>query len=81
MLLRRPPQFEKTVLDRGDESARHVGSTGGLQMDAIAAGPVAGGDLPAGERDWLAEHGIGWESTGSSGPSSPAAMGLCFVNN
>jgi hypothetical protein len=62
LLLRRPPQFEKTVLEPGDEWAMHVGSTGGLEAGAMAAEPAAPRDLPAPERDWLAEHGIEWEA-------------------
>src|SRR5580693_9731732 len=31
LLLRRPPKFEKVVLEPGDEWAAHVGATGGLQ--------------------------------------------------
>jgi hypothetical protein len=62
LLLRRPPQFEKTVLEPGDEWAMHVGSTGGLEPGAMAAEPAAPRDLPAQERDWLAEHGIEWEA-------------------
>ena len=56
MLIRRPPEFEKTVLEPGDEWAPHVGSAGGLEMTA----PARRGDLPAGDRGWLAEHGIEW---------------------
>jgi hypothetical protein len=37
LLFRRPPAFEKTVLERGDEWAAHVGSAGGLQMGAMQA--------------------------------------------
>jgi len=60
LLLRRPPAFEKVVLDRGDEWAAHVGSTGGLQVAVADAHPAPLGDLPAQARDWLADHGIEW---------------------
>jgi hypothetical protein len=56
--LRRPPAFEKIVLDPGDEEAAHVGGTGGLEVRA--ASPAGPGDLLAAERRWLAEHGIVW---------------------
>jgi hypothetical protein len=56
--LRRPPAFEKTVLDPGDEWAAHVGGAGGLEVRAAAASP---GGLPAAERRWLAGHGIAWK--------------------
>jgi hypothetical protein len=61
LLLRRPPQFEKIVLERGDEWAAHVGGTGGLQPAAMNAGPAGPGDLRPLDRTWLSEHGIDWE--------------------
>jgi hypothetical protein len=61
LLLRRPPAFEKIVLERGDEWAAHVGSTGGLDMAAPQTRPGRPADLPARDRGWLAEHGIEWE--------------------
>jgi hypothetical protein len=61
LLIRRPPAFEKIVLERGDEWAAHVGSTGGLEMAAPEALPARPGDLPAHDRGWLAEHGIEWK--------------------
>ena len=61
LLIRRPPEFEKIVLDRGDEWAAHVGGTGGLRMDPVKTGPADPGHLPAQEHDWLAAHGIDWE--------------------
>ncbi|HEY6312274.1 MAG TPA: hypothetical protein VIY52_15915 [Streptosporangiaceae bacterium] len=60
LLLRRPPQFEKIVLERGDEWAAHVGGTGGLQPAAMNARPADSGDLRPGDRTWLSEHGIDW---------------------
>jgi hypothetical protein len=60
LLLRRPPDFEKIVLEPGDESAAHVGGNCGLQPTAITADPAQSSQLPAPDRDWLAEHGIGW---------------------
>ncbi len=56
LLIRRPPAFQKIVLEPGDEQAAHVGATGGLRMAGLR--PDA---LQAGDRDWLAEHGIDWE--------------------
>ena len=59
--LRRPPAFEKIVLDPGDEWAAHVGGTGGGEAGTVAASPAGPGGLPAREREWLAEHGITWK--------------------
>jgi hypothetical protein len=61
LLFRRPPAFEKIVLDRGDEWATHVGGTGGLQVDTMEVRPADPEDLPAQERSWLAAHGIEWK--------------------
>jgi hypothetical protein len=60
LLLRRPPEFEKVVLDRGDEWTMHVGATGGLRLGPMEANPAGPGDLPTRDRGWLAEHGIEW---------------------
>lgn len=59
LLMRRPPAFEKTVLEHGDEWITHVGGTGGLQVTSTDAQPATG-DLPPRAREWLAEHGIEW---------------------
>jgi hypothetical protein len=61
LLLRRPPEFKKVVLDRGDEWAMHVGATGGLQLGPMEAQPASPGDLPVADRSWLAGHGIEWK--------------------
>jgi hypothetical protein len=66
LLMRRPPAFEQIVLDRGDESAAHVGGTGGLQADGMRARPTGAMSLSDRERGWLAEHGITWEPDGNS---------------
>jgi hypothetical protein len=59
--IRRPPEFEKIVLAPGDESAAHLGGTGGLQLTPVTASPASAGRLAAQDRDWLAAHGINWE--------------------
>jgi hypothetical protein len=62
LLLRRPPEFDKVVLDRGDETVAHVGGTAGVRITGVSAFPALTGRLPAAERDWLAAHGIDWEA-------------------
>jgi hypothetical protein len=59
--LRRPPAFEKIVLDPGDEWAAHVGGTGGVEVGQVAASPAGPGGPAAQERRWLADHGMAWE--------------------
>jgi hypothetical protein len=61
LLLRKPPEFEHIVLERGDEWAAHVGGSGGLQPAAMTVRPAEPGDLPSKDRAWLSEHGIDWE--------------------
>lgn len=59
MLLSWPPNYEKLVLDRGDETVPHSGGTGGMQISAEATPQVpAPGDH---DRSWLADNGIDWE--------------------
>jgi hypothetical protein len=60
MLLRRPPAFEKIVLERGDEWAAHTGSTGGLQMGATVVQPPDTGNVSPRDHGWLGAHGIAW---------------------
>jgi hypothetical protein len=55
--MRRPPAFEQTVLERGDEWVTHVGGTAGIRMAAIQARSGGPSDR---ERGWLAEHGMAW---------------------
>jgi hypothetical protein len=57
--IRRPPAFEKIVLERGDEWAAHVGSTGGPQIAAMNTRPALG-ELSPHAREWLEAQGIEW---------------------
>ena len=61
LLFRRPPAFEKVVLDRGDERAAHVGGSSGLHIAAADLAPAQAADLRASDRNWLAAQGIAWE--------------------
>ncbi len=60
LLLRRPPAFERIVLDRGDERAVHVSGTGGLRIGAVDTRP-AHSELSEQACEWLEAHGIEWE--------------------
>jgi hypothetical protein len=62
LLLRRPPAFEKIVLERGDEWAAHVG--GSVDGPRVAAVNTLR-ELSAQAREWLAAHGIDWETGGT----------------
>jgi len=40
LVLRWSPEYEKLVLSRGDEHARHAGGTGGLSVRGVVAAPA-----------------------------------------
>ena len=61
MLLRWPPNYEKLVLERGDEAAIHVGGKGGLRVGQIAVAPATVGEVPQAEQQWLRDNGIDWD--------------------
>ncbi len=65
MLLRWPPHYEKLVLEPGDEASDHVGSKGGLRVNAAAPAPQAPREVPDSGRQWLREHGIDWDGAPS----------------
>lgn len=75
LLIRRPPEFEKTVLAPGDEAAAHVGGTGGLRPESMTARPASTGRLAEQDRDWLAAHGIHWEPRPPGGRQSGPPSG------
>lgn len=70
LLFRRPPAFEKIVLERGDERTAHVGGAGGPQAAAMEVRPARPGDLPAQDHGWLAGHGIEWGPDDTAGHPS-----------
>lgn len=61
MLLRWPPNYEKLVLEHGDESAIHVGGKGGLRVGQVAVAPAPAAEMPQTERQWLHDNGIDWD--------------------
>jgi hypothetical protein len=56
ILLRWPPNYEKLVLDRGDETVSHGGGTGGTRIN-VEISPSPDDD----DRAWLAANGIAWQ--------------------
>jgi hypothetical protein len=60
MLLRWPPNYEKLVLEHGDDAVVHVGGKGGLRVGKAEVTPAAEPDVPAGEQQWLRDNGIDW---------------------
>src|SRR5690349_7691125 len=60
MLLRWPPNYQKLVLDEGDESAVHVGGKGGLQMSSVGVVASSAGEVPPADLRWLRDNGIDW---------------------
>jgi hypothetical protein len=59
LLIRRPPAFEKVVLERGDEAASHIGGTG-LRMSTAETRRGDASGVRDADRGWLAAHGIEW---------------------
>jgi hypothetical protein len=66
LLLRRPPEFEQIVLERGDEWIAHSGGAGGLQPAQFTTRAVSLSSPSESERGWLADHGIAWGPSGNS---------------
>jgi hypothetical protein len=60
LLLRWPPNYEKLVLDPGDESAVHAGGKGGARIGRVTAEPIDNREQETTDRDWLRDHGIDW---------------------
>jgi hypothetical protein len=63
LLLRWPPDYEKLVLEHGDDTAIHVGGKGGLQAGEVAVPSAASGEVQGDERQWLRDNGIDWDGT------------------
>jgi hypothetical protein len=61
MLLRWPPDYEKLVLEHGDDNAIHVGGKGGVRVGQVVVAPARSADVPSGERQWLHDIGIDWD--------------------
>ena len=61
MLLRWPPDYEKLVLEHGDDTAVHVGGKGGLRVGQAVVAPAVAADVPDDERQWLQDIGIDWD--------------------
>jgi hypothetical protein len=61
MLLRWPPNYEKLVLEHGDDTAIHVGEKGGLRVGQVMVAPASAADVPAAERQWLHDIGVDWD--------------------
>lgn len=61
MLLRWPPDYEKLVLEHGDDNAIHVGGKGGVRADQVVVAPARSAEVPSTEREWLHDIGIDWD--------------------
>ncbi|MGE5292344.1 MAG: hypothetical protein ACM3ML_35190 [Micromonosporaceae bacterium] len=63
VLLRWPPDFERLVLEHGDDTAVHVGGKGGVRMGGVEVTLAPATDLPSEARQWLRDNGIDWDGT------------------
>lgn len=61
MLLRWPPDYEKLVLEHGDETAIHVGGKGGLRVGETVIAPTPTSDVADADQHWLRDNGIDWD--------------------
>ena len=61
VLLRWPPDFERLILEQGDNSAVHVGAKGGVRVTGLEVSPLP--DLSSEARQWLTNNGIDWDGT------------------
>ncbi len=63
MLLRWPPNYEKVVLEHGDDAAIHAGGKGGLRITHAETTAAPMSDVPDAELQWLRDVGIDWDGT------------------
>jgi hypothetical protein len=61
LVMRPPPNYQKVVLEPGDESAVHVGGKGGIEVGGVAADSAISGRATEDERAWLDSIGIDWD--------------------
>ena len=56
--MRWPPDFERLILEHGDDRAVHVGAKGGVRMTGLEVNPSPSPDLSSEARRWLSNNGI-----------------------
>jgi hypothetical protein len=61
MLIRWTPEFEKLLLERGDDSAVHFGGKAGLQITDVVVTSEPAPAVSGSETRWLRSNGIDWE--------------------
>ena len=59
LLVRWEPDFSREVLEAGDDSATHVGATGGPAA-GVTTTPVPAPTAGPEDLRWLADNGIAW---------------------
>ncbi len=58
------PDYDRVILDPGDNRAIHVGGTGGVRIGKVEVTPgKAAGDAESAWRQWLDDHGIDWDGS------------------
>jgi hypothetical protein len=63
-IVRWPPDYDRLVLEAGDESATHLGRKGEVSLRRMEATPASGDPPGAAEdawRRWLRENGMDWD--------------------
>jgi hypothetical protein len=65
VLIERDPEFRRTVVQAGDETALHSSGKGGLNFGTSPLESGAG-NISETEQNWLAEIGICWDDPESA---------------
>jgi hypothetical protein len=60
VLIEWEPEFQRTVVQAGDETALHSGGKGGLKFGTSTA-EVGAENLPESEQNWLSGIGVRWD--------------------
>ena len=63
VLLRWRPDFERLILEYGDDRAVHVGAKGSVRMTGLEVNPSPSPDVSSEVRQWLSDNGIEWDGT------------------
>ena len=63
LLLKWSPDFERLILEYGDDQAVHTGAKGGVRMTGLEVNPSPSPHLSNEARQWLTNNGIDWDGT------------------
>ena len=61
MLMRWSPEFDRLLLEHGDDTAVHFGGKGGLRLTDVVVTAEPAPAVSGSESRWLHSNGIDWE--------------------